>query len=98
MSFKTTETTAVSSFATSNAQAQALNVDQAAQQIMDTIQHAQESVVNAGHRPDVAVTCILRMEQQRDRINRAARSFVRCTEATDRRISEITQDLHDGRI
>ena len=73
-------------------------IDDAAQQVLDAIQQQQENAVNAGHRPDAAVTYILRMEQQRERVNRAARSFINMLSDVDGRTQALTDALPINRL
>lgn len=79
----------------SSAASMTAGIESATQHAMDTIQSHQENAVNAGHRPDVAVTFILRMERHRDSINRAARSFINTIQreytAADKKADQLRQ-------
>jgi hypothetical protein len=66
-----------------------------AQQACDRIQHAQEQAVNAGHRPDRAVSYILAMEDQRDAIAKAMHALERAVWKAEEDAAKLDTMLRD---
>jgi hypothetical protein len=65
------------------------------QRQLDTIQQQQESIVNAGHRPDAAVSAILALERQRQRIIDAVRVLARVMLKSEDEADRIIEGLTD---
>jgi hypothetical protein len=65
----------------------------AVQRRLDELRMMQENIVNAGHRPDTAVSAILALEHQRQRIIDADRVLARVLSKAEDEASRIMGDL-----
>lgn len=63
------------------------------QRRLHEMQAMQETIVNAGHRPDAAVSAILALERQRQRIIDADRVLARVMSKTEDAANRIMDDL-----
>lgn len=63
------------------------------QRRLDDIQAMQENIVNAGHRPDMAVSAILALERQRRRIIDADRVLARVMFKAEDEANRIMEGL-----
>ena len=65
-----------------------------AQKSLDKLQAMQEAVVNAGHRPDRAVSAILDLEAMRQAVIKADRALLRAMWNAEEQADEITRRLN----
>ena len=65
-----------------------------AQKSLDKLQAMQETVVNAGHRPDRAVSAILDIEAMRQAVIKADTALMRALWIAEDRADEITRRLN----
>lgn len=65
-----------------------------AQKSLDKLQAMQEAVVNAGHRPDRAVSAILDLEAMRQAVIRADIALMRALWKAEEQADEITRRLN----
>ena len=64
------------------------------QESLDKLQAMQEAVVNAGHRPDRAVSAILDLESMRQAVIRADTALMRALWKAEDQADEITRRLN----
>ena len=65
-----------------------------AQKSLDKLQAMQEAVVNAGHRPDRAVSAILDLEAMRQAVIKADTALMRALWKAEDQADEITRRLN----